>query len=47
MKNERRIVSHAKNDKSIDKVVGKDGKKYSVLEACEKKSIGFKLTLVF
>jgi len=37
MKNERRIISHAKNDKSIDKVVGKDGKKYSVLEAYEKK----------
>lgn len=37
MKDERRIISHAKNDKSIDKVVGKDGKKYSVLEACEKK----------
>jgi hypothetical protein len=37
MKDERRIISHAKNDKSIDKVVGKDGKKYSVLEAYEKK----------
>ena len=37
MKNERRIISHAKNDKSIDKVVGKDGGKYSVLEAYEKK----------
>ena len=37
MKDERRIISHAKNDKSIDKVVGKDGKKYSVLEAGEKK----------
>ena len=37
MNNERRIISHAKNDKSIDKVVGKDGKKYSVLEANEKK----------
>ena len=37
MKDERRIISHAKNDKSVDKVVGKDGKKYSVLEACEKK----------
>ena len=37
MKNERRIISHAKNDKSIDKVFGKDGKKYSVLEAYEKK----------
>ena len=37
MKDERRIISHAKNDKSIDNVVGKDGKKYSVLEAYEKK----------
>ena len=37
MRNERRIISHAKNDKSIDKVVGKDGKKYSILEAYEKK----------
>jgi len=37
MNDERRIISHAKNDKSIDKVVGKDGKKYSVLEANEKK----------
>ena len=37
MKDERRIISHAKNDKSIDRVVGKDGKKYSVLEAYEKK----------
>ncbi len=37
MNDERRIISHAKNDKSIDRVVGKDGKKYSVLEANEKK----------
>ena len=37
MKNERRIISHAKNDKSVDKVVGKDGKKYSIGEAYEKK----------
>ena len=37
MNDERRIISHAKNDKSIDKVVGKDGKKYSVGEAYEKK----------
>jgi len=36
MKDERRIISHAKNDKSIDKVVGKDGKKYSISEAYEK-----------
>ena len=37
MNDEKRIISHAKNDKSIDKVVGKDGKKYSVVEAYEKK----------
>ncbi len=37
MGDERRIISHAKNDKSIDNVIGKDGKKYSVLEAYEKK----------
>ena len=37
MNDERRIISHAKNDKSIDRVVGKDGEKYSIGEACEKK----------
>jgi len=37
MNDERRIISHAKNDKSVDRVVGKDGKKYSVGEAYEKK----------
>ena len=37
MKKEKRIISHAKNDKSIDKVLGKDGKTYSVLDALEKK----------
>jgi len=37
MNDERRIISHAKNDKSIDRVVGKDGEKYSVGEAYEKK----------
>ena len=37
MNNERRIISHAKNDKSIDRVVGKDGKKYSMKDAYEKK----------
>lgn len=36
MKNERRIVSHAKNDPSLDKVLGKDGKTYSISEAFEK-----------
>ena len=36
MNNERRIISHANNDKSIDRVVGKDGKKYSIKDAYEK-----------
>lgn len=37
MKNEKRIISHATNDPSIDQVLGKDGKAYSVSEALEKK----------
>jgi hypothetical protein len=37
MKNEKRIISHATNDPSIDKVLGRDGKIYSVFEALEKK----------
>ena len=37
MREERRIVSHARNDSSIDTVLGKDGKKYSVKEALDKK----------
>ena len=37
MKSERRIISHARNDPSIDGVIAKDGKKYSVFEAVEKK----------
>jgi len=37
MKHERRIISHAKNNSSIDKVLGIDGKKYSITEALEKK----------
>ena len=37
MNNERRIISHAKNDPNIDAVLGKDGKKYSIQEALEKK----------
>jgi len=37
IKNEKRIVSHARNDSSIDRVLGKDGKKYSILDAVEKK----------
>ena len=37
MQNEKRIISHAKNDPSIDSVTGKDGKKYSISDAIEKK----------
>lgn len=37
MKKEKRIVSHARNDSSIDSVLGKDGEKYSITEALEKK----------
>ncbi len=36
MNRECRIISHAKNDKSIDQVIGKDGNYYSVTEAYEK-----------
>ena len=37
MHNEKRIVSHAKKDPTIDKVTGKDGKLYSLSEAFDKK----------
>jgi len=37
MKKEKRIVSHARNDPSIDSVLGKDGQKYSISEAFDKK----------
>lgn len=37
MSSERRIISHAKNDPSIDKVLGKDGRTYSISDALEKK----------
>jgi len=37
MKHEKRIISHARNDSSIDKVLGIDGKKYSITESLEKK----------
>jgi len=37
MKNEKRIISHARADPSIDKVKAADGKTYSILEALEKK----------
>ena len=37
MINEKRIISHAKNDLSIDTVIGKDRKKYSIADALDKK----------
>jgi len=37
MKDEKRVVSHARNDPSIDKVLDKDGNEYSITEAYEKK----------
>lgn len=37
MKHERRVVSHAKNDPSIDRVLARDGRTYSIAEALEKK----------
>ena len=36
MNDEKRIISHAKNDSSIDSVLDKNGKRYSVSEAFEK-----------
>ena len=37
MSDEKRIISYARNDSSIDIVYGKDGKKYSVEDALDKK----------
>ena len=37
MAKERRLISHASSDSSLDKVLGKDGKTYSFVEAVEKK----------
>ena len=37
MRNEKRIISHARNDPNIDSVIAKDGKKYSISEALDKK----------
>jgi hypothetical protein len=37
MRNEKRIISHARNDPNIDSVIGKNGDKYSVSEALDKK----------
>ena len=37
MKNEKRLISHAKKNPSIDSVLGIDGKSYSIKEAYDKK----------
>lgn len=37
MRNEKRIISHARNDPNIDSVIGENGDKYSVSEALDKK----------
>jgi len=37
MKNEKRVISHARNDSKIDSVTAKNGKKYSISDALEKK----------
>ena len=37
MKNEKRIISHAQNEPSIDRVLDRDGNEYSILQAYEKK----------
>jgi hypothetical protein len=37
MNNEKRIISHARNDPNIDLVIGKDGKRYSITDALERK----------
>ena len=36
MRSERRVVSHARNDPSLDRVLGRDGRVYSISEALEK-----------
>ena len=37
MRDEKRVISHARNDPNINSVLGKDGKRYSVTEAFDKK----------
>ena len=37
MRNEKRVISHARNDSNIDSVTAKDGKKYSISEALDKR----------
>jgi hypothetical protein len=38
MKNEKRIISHARNKSTIDSVLDKNGEKYSISDALEKKN---------
>ena len=47
MSSERRLVSHAKNDPTINKVLGRDGKSYSISEALEKKVDWFQIDIGF
>ena len=35
MKNEKRIISHARNDSTIDSVLGKDGKNFAIMRLFE------------
>ena len=37
MNSEKRIISHARDDSSIDSVIGRDGKRYSIPEALDKR----------
>ena len=37
MRDEKRVISHARNDPKINSVLGKDGKRYSVTDALDKK----------
>jgi len=37
VKHEKRIISHARNDSTIDRVLGMDNRKYTISEALEKK----------
>ena len=37
MSSEKRIISHARDDPGIDRVISRDGKRYSIAEALDKK----------
>ncbi len=37
MRNEKRLISHARNDPSIDSVLGRDGRRYTLQDALERK----------